>query len=82
MDLDATVLVQYDLATGVAATSGFDVTLIELAGEDRDASAEFDLLGTGRPPMAPCVDSESVGRGGQVRACCGVRGSFNFGHGA
>jgi hypothetical protein len=68
MDLDATVLVQYGLPTGVAATGGFDVTLVELADEDRNASAEFDLLSAGRPPMAPCVDGEPVGWRGQVWA--------------
>jgi hypothetical protein len=44
----------------VAATGSFDVALIELADEDRDSSAEFDILGTGWPPVPPCFDGESV----------------------
>ncbi|HYS38546.1 MAG TPA: hypothetical protein VEO01_23250 [Pseudonocardiaceae bacterium] len=66
MDLDATVLIQHDLSARIAATGGLDVTFVELADEDRDASAEFDLLGTCRPPMAPCLDGESVAWRGQV----------------
>jgi hypothetical protein len=60
MDFDAAAFVQYDLPAGVAALGCFDVTFVELAGEDGDASAEFDVLGARWPPMAPCVDGESV----------------------
>jgi hypothetical protein len=34
MDLDAAAFVQYDLSAGVAALGCFDVTFVELAGED------------------------------------------------
>jgi hypothetical protein len=81
MDLDAAVLVQHDLPAGTTATGGLDVTLVELADEYRDSTAEFDLLGAGGPPMAPSVDGESVGWWGQVRADGGVCCSFQFGHG-
>ncbi|HEY3605893.1 MAG TPA: hypothetical protein VGL06_00240 [Pseudonocardiaceae bacterium] len=76
MDLDAAVLVQHDLPTGIAAAGGLDVTLVELADEDRNAPAEFHFLGTGRPSMSPRLDSESVAWCRQVGADRGACCSF------